>query len=143
MFAKNELVPFVNDLRKNVIGFDHLWDDLIHYPLSTLDSTFPKDNLIQLENTVIIEIALAGFSKEDISIERDNASLIVVGTKKEEEVDKDAHFIYKNIAQRSFKKRYTVGAEYGDIRARFKDGILSIHLEKEPEKETKQTVEIK
>ena len=141
MFTRNELVPFVQDLKKNVFGYDDLWDGLIHHPFD-LDTTFPKDNVIKLKNTVIVELALAGYAKEDITIERDGASLVVKGRKEVKEEDEDVHYVRKNIAQRSFTKSYTVGAEYKGIRARFKDGILSIHLEKSPEEENKKLVEI-
>jgi molecular chaperone IbpA len=139
MFLKHELVPFVNDMRKHVIGYDNLWDDLVH---RTFDEGYPKDNIMRLDNTVIIELALAGFTKDDIEIERDGASLVVRGSKGVTEDDEDVTYVRRNIAYRSFTKSYTVGAEYKDIRARFQDGILSIHLEKEAEQETKQLVEI-
>ena len=140
MFLRNEIVPFVNDMRKHVIGYDHLWDDLVHRTFD--DGNYPKDNLMRTDNTVIIELALAGFTKDDIEIERDGASLVVKGSKGFTEDDEEVTYVRRNIAYRSFTKSYTVGTEYQDIRARFKDGILSIHLEKQPEEETKQLVEI-
>lgn len=139
MFHRNDIVPFVNDIRKHVIGFEPLWEDLVH---RTFDDSYPKDNVIRADNTVIIELALAGFTKDDIEIERDGASLVVRGSKGFAEDEEDVTYVRRNIAYRSFTKSYTVGAEYVDIRARFKDGILSIHLEKQPEEETKQLIEI-
>ena len=141
VFKHHDLVPFVNDLRKNVIGFDPLWDNLVHRQFDW-DGNYPKDNIIRTDNTVIIELALAGFTKDDIEIERDGASLVVKGSKGFAEDDEDVTYVRRTIADRSFTKRYTVGTEYADIRARFKDGILSINLEKEPEKETKKLIEI-
>ena len=139
---KNTIVPFVNDIRKSVIGFDHLWDDLVHRePFSVTDS-FPKDNIMSVDNTVIIELALAGYKKEDISIERDGSSLKVSASKRDEEQIEEVKYIRKQIAQRAFTKSYTIAPEYKDVRARFQDGILSIHLEKEPAEETKKLVEI-
>lgn len=141
MFSRNELVPFVHDLRKHVIGFDPLWENLTHRSFD-FDTGYPKDNIINAENTVIIELALAGFTKDDIEIERDGASLVVKGSKGFAEDEEGVTYVRRNIAHRSFTKSYTVGTEYADIRARFKDGILSIHLEKQPEKETKQLIKI-
>lgn len=145
MFIKNDLVPFVHDLRKNVIGFDNLFDDLVHRPFESFtDGGFPKDNIIRVDNTVIIELALAGFEKEDITIERDGTRLKVTGNKFVEEVEDevDVTYIRRNIASRSFTKSYTVGTEYKDVHARFKNGILSIHLEKLPEEEKGKLIEI-
>jgi len=139
MFLNQELVPFVNDIKRHVIGYDNLWDDLIH---RKFDDTYPKDNIMRVDNTVIIELALAGFSKDEVEIERDGTSLVVRGSKEVKDEVKEVTYVRRGIAYRSFTKRYTVGTEYNNIRARFKDGILSIHLEKEPEEETKQLIEI-
>jgi molecular chaperone IbpA len=139
MLNKNQLVPFVDDLRKNIFGYDNLWDDLVHRTFD-VESHYPYDNVIRAENTVIIELALAGFTKDDIEIERDGASLVVKGSKGFAEDEEGVTYVRRNIAHRAFTKRYTIGSEYQDIRARFKDGILSIHLEREPKKETKKLI---
>ena len=138
-----DIVPFVHDLRKNVIGFDNLWDDLVHRPLGSFEVNYPKDNIIKADNTVIIELALAGFTKDDIEIERDGTSLVVKGSKGFADDEEGITYVRRNIAYRSFTKSYTISTEYKDIRARFKDGILSIHLERHPKAETKQIIEIK
>jgi molecular chaperone IbpA len=139
---KTDIVPFVNDIRKSVIGFDRLWDDLVHREPFKFDDSFPKDNVMSVDNTVIIELALAGYKKEDITIERDGSSLKVSASKRDEEEIEEVKYIRKQIAQRAFTKSYTIAPEYKDVRARFQDGILSIHLEREPSEETKKLVEI-
>lgn len=140
---QNDIVPFVNSIRKNVIGWDNLWDDLVHREFPNMETSFPKDNIIKLENTVIIELALAGYKKENISIEREGSHIVVSANKEDREDIDEANYLRKHIATRAFTKRYTVAQDYKDIRARFKDGILSIHLEREPKpEEVKHTIEI-
>lgn len=145
MFTRNEIVPFVGDLRKNLIGWDNLWDDLVHreFPY-TMETTFPKDNIIKKEDEVVIELALAGYNKENISIERNGNRLTVSARKDEKEQEEDVNYIRKHIATRAFTKHYTVATEYKEIDAEFTNGILSIRLEREPEQEeTKHLIEIK
>ena len=143
---RRDIVPFVKDMRDHMLGFDSLFDDLVERGdtfYNTNIATYPKDNVLKLENTIIIEIALAGFSKDDIIITREGGHLDVAGEMQGREELDEGRYVYKNIASRSFTKRYTVAPEYKDVRARFKDGILSIHLEREPKAEdTKQIIEI-
>lgn len=139
-----DIVPFVNDIKNQVIGFDSLWDDLMHPNFNFVDNKFPKDNLIVGDNTVIIELALAGFSKDEINIERDKGRLIVTGKQKQKDEETNMRYVHRNIAMRAFTKTYTVAPEYQDIDAQFIDGILSIHLEKQPDEEKqKELIEIK
>lgn len=145
MFIRNEVVPFVEDIKKNVIGWDNLWDDLVHreFPY-TMETSFPKDNIIKKDNEVVIELALAGYNKENISIERNGNRLTVTASKEDKEQEENVNYIRRHIATRAFTKHYTVATEYREIDAKFENGILSIHLEREPkEEETKQLIEIK
>lgn len=145
MFTRNDIVPLVDDIKKNVIGWDNLWDDLVHreFPY-TVETTFPKDNIIKKENEVVIELALAGYDKENISIERNGNRLTVSARKDQKEQEENVNYIRRHIATRAFTKHYTVATEYKDIDAEFRNGILAIRLEREPEqKETKHLIEIK
>lgn len=140
---RTELVPLVNEVRERALGFDKLWDDLERFKFNS-DATFPKENIIKGENTIIVELALAGYNKDQISIERDG-NLLTINGKAEEvnEDDFDMRYVRRNIAKRSFSRSFTVASEYADIRAKFENGLLSIHLEKQPEETNKKLIEIK
>ena len=145
MFIRNEIVPFVEDIKKNVIGWDNLWDDLVHreFPY-TMETSFPKDNIIKKDNEVVIQLALAGYDKENISIERNGNRLTVIAKKGEKEQEENVNYVRRHIATRAFTKHYTIATEYKEIDAEFTNGILSIRLEREPAKEeTKHLIEIK
>lgn len=144
MFINKDLVPFVNDIRTGVLGFDDMWDDLVHRPKAYLQGeSFPKDNVIHKgDNTLIIELALAGYNKEDITIEREGNFLTINGEKVVEKEDDGVSYVRKNIATRSFTKRYTVSSDYKDIKAEYNNGILRITLEREPKKESSKLIEI-
>jgi HSP20 family molecular chaperone IbpA len=137
-----DLVRFVNDIKPYTLGFDQLWDDLSHPSLATWDTSFPKDNVIKSDNSITIELALAGYDKDCIEIKRDGSRLTVSANKEEREEDKNVIFVRKHIASRSFTKSYTIAPEYKDSDAKFENGILSITLVKEPEEDTTHKIEI-
>ena len=136
-----DLVPFVNDMKRHLIGFDNFFDDIVHLPRFIED--YPKDNVINLGNTVVIELALAGFDKDDITITREGNELVVEGKKEKKEEIEEENYVRKNIASRAFTKRYTVAKDYKDVVAKFQNGILSISMERIPiEEDTKKLIDI-
>ena len=144
MFKHDDLVPFVNDIKKHVVGFDNLWDDLVHRTYDHSRETFPKDNMYIGENEVIIILALAGYDREDIKVERNNNILEISGASNQDNYYSEDYAVARNnIAFRSFTKRYTVAAEYKDIEADFTNGILKITLKREPKEAQTQLIEIK
>lgn len=121
------------------IGFDSFFN--------TLDSItgdvkgYPHYNIKKLDdNKWNIELALAGFSKEDIEIEVKDNIMNIRGELKEE----NNEFVYKGISSRKFSKSFTL-AEFTECEsAKMENGILSITLEKNiPEDKKPQKVKIK
>ena len=141
MKLSKEIVPFVNELKRDVIGFENLFTDLVHRT-DMWETNYPKDNVISYDNKVIIMLALAGFGKGDIAVTRDGASLMVTGSHEDAEEVDGATYLRRNIATRSFTKRYTISAEYKNVEAIFENGILRLTFEKEPVEDTTQVIEI-
>ena len=121
------------------IGFDSFFN--------TLDSItgdvkgYPHYNIKKLdENKWSIELALAGFSKDDIEIEVKDNMMTINGELKSE----DNEYVYKGISSRKFSKSFTL-AEFTECEsAKMENGILSITLEKNiPEDKKPQKVKIK
>ncbi len=121
------------------IGFDSFFN--------TLDSItgdvkgYPHYNIRKLDdNKWNIELALAGFSKDDIEIEVKDNIMNIRGELKEE----NNEFVYKGISSRKFSKSFTL-AEFTECEsAQMENGILSITLEKNiPEDKKPQKVKIK
>ena len=121
------------------IGFDSFFN--------TLDSItgdvkgYPHYNIRKLDdNKWNIELALAGFSKDDIEIEVKDNIMNIRGELKEE----NNEFVYKGISSRKFSRSFTL-AEFTECEsAQMENGILSITLEKNiPEDKKPQKVKIK
>ena len=123
------------DLQKvmgHTIGFDTIFDRLFDMDL-TRDSGYPPYNIRKInEAQYVIEIALAGFSKDDIEVELTEGTLTVRSKKLEEqtELDSEDSYVHKGIAKRSFLRCWTLSDDIFVKGADLKDGMLVINLEK-------------
>ena len=120
------------DLQKMMgfsVGFDSIFDRFFDMD-TTRDSGYPPYNIRKInEAQYVIEIALAGFSKDDIEVELTEGTL-AVRSKKEEETNGDDSFVHKGIAKRSFLRSWTLSDDIIVKGADLKDGMLIINLEK-------------
>ena len=112
--------------RTNGIGLDdylnRFWDE------STKEN-YPPYNLIQLNNHESkLEIALAGFKKDDLKVFTEFGKLHVEGKKEASETD--GTFVHKGLAQRSFKRVWTVSDDTKVGSVEFEDGLLTVELNK-------------
>jgi molecular chaperone IbpA len=121
------------------IGFDSFFNSLDSITGDV--KGYPHYNIKKLDdNKWSIELALAGFSKDDIEIEVKDSMMTINGELKSE----DNEYVYKGISSRKFSKSFTL-AEFTECEsAKMENGILSITLEKNiPEDKKPQKVKIK
>ena len=123
------------DLQKMMgfsVGFDSIFDRFFDMD-TTRDSGYPPYNIRKInEAQYVIEIALAGFSKDDIEVEVTEGTLTIRSKKLEEqtvEVSEDS-YVHKGIAKRSFLRCWTLSDDIFVKGADLKDGMLVINLEK-------------
>lgn len=112
-------------------------------------SSYPPYNIVKLsEDRFEVELAVAGFSKEDIEISVKNGILTVKGNKPLD-IDRDSkgrfvEYIHKGIAARTFTQTFALGEYVNVLNARHDNGILTINLERIlPEALKERTIEIK
>ena len=121
-FDRNKFIPYS-------IGFDNLFDRLFDMDLES-SSSYPPYNISKVDdNNYIIEMALAGFNKDDIEIELADSEL-TVRSKKREDSNKDVNLIHQGISHRSFNRKFTLSEEILVKNAEMKNGMLIIKLEK-------------
>ena len=123
------------------IGFDEMFKrlDKIH---SQPQGNYPPYNIVKLdEESFVIEIAAAGFSKKDFKIDLKEQSLRI-SAEKGDEVEKE--FLHQGIAGRKFERIFAL-AEHVKVKdATYSDGILAIKLLKEiPEAEKPIEIKVK
>ena len=114
-------------IRQNGIGMDDYLDRFFNAPPQT--SNYPPYNLIQLNNHESkLEIALAGFKKNEVKVYTEFGKLYVEGQK--EKTENVGEFVHKGLAQRSFQRVWTItdDTEVGSVS--FDDGLLTVDLNK-------------
>ena len=120
------LPELFDKITKNSIGMD---DYLNQFWDSTTTSNYPPYNLIQLNNHESkLEIALAGFKKDELQVYTEFGKLYVKGRK--EESEDDGTFVHKGLAQRSFERVWTVTDDTKVGSVKFEDGLLTVELKK-------------
>ena len=123
-----DFAPF----RRSSVGFDRLFDMIENNSLGQAQENYPPFDLIKKgENDYCIELAVAGFTPDEIDITAQQNVLLVSGRKAEESGEKGSDYIYRGIANRSFERRFAL-ADHIQVRgADLKDGLLSIELKRE------------
>ena len=121
-----DLPALMEKITKNSIGLDNYFDDFFRIQTP---SNYPPYNLIQLNNHESrLEVALAGFKKDEVKVYTEFGKLHVEGTK--EEPKDDAEYTHRGLAQRSFKRTWTLSEDCEVRQVVFADGLLSIELGK-------------
>lgn len=97
-------------------------------------SAFPKVNVLDNPTNYEIEIAVAGFDKDDVELELKDNTLFIKADKKEECTNEDEckKYLAREIAHRSFRRVINFPAEInsGDISAKYENGIISCTIGK-------------
>ena len=118
--------------RRSTVGFDRLFDMLENSTLGQAQENYPPFDLIKLgENDYRIELAVAGFKRDEIDITAQQNVLLVIGRKKEEADQGGNDYIYRGIATRSFERRFALADHIQVKGADMKDGLLAIELVRE------------
>ena len=120
------LFDHFNTLTPYAVGFDRLFDQLASN--SRITTSYPPYDIIKEdEYNFRIEMALAGFGKEDIEVE---VAENVLKIKSVKENDQDTKNVYKGISYRKFTREFTIADDIEVKDAKLEDGLLTIKLEK-------------
>ena len=118
-----DLIP----IQRFAVGFDQLFNDMDRM-MSTqqTNSTYPPYNIVRVDSdNFIIEIAVAGFSEDELDISVDQGQLIITGST----IDSDERtYLHKGIGTRNFTRTFRLDhfIEVGE--ASIRDGLLIVNL---------------
>jgi molecular chaperone IbpA len=117
-------------LYRSVVGFDRLADLLDSAASTESASGYPPYNIERTgENAYRVEIAVAGFRPEELSIEVKENLLTVQGRKTAN--DEPRKFLHRGLAERNFERRFQLADYVVVTEADLADGLLSIALKRE------------
>tara|TARA_B100000941_G_C28258690_1_gene425383 strand:+ start:157 stop:594 length:438 start_codon:yes stop_codon:yes gene_type:complete len=132
-----------NQLTPYAVGFDRVFDNLQRYVDNNVSSTgFPPYNIRKEgDYNYVIEMALAGFGKDDIEIEVVNNTLSVRSIKENDKVEDS---IYRGISFRKFNRKFTLADDVVVNDAKLENGMLTIVIERViPEEKKPRMISIK
>ena len=145
-FDRNMLTPYA-------VGFDRVFDQLQNYATNNMTSTgFPPYNIRKDgEYDFVIEIALAGLSKDDIEVEVADGVLTVRNTNREtgelhgeNEGVAEGTLLHRGISYRQFNRKWTLLDDIVVNEAKMENGMLNIKLERViPEEKKPRLIKIK
>ena len=115
-------------ISKNGIGMDDYLDRFFNSFETT--TNYPPYNLIHLNNVEsVLEIALAGFTKDEINVYTEYGKLTVEGNK-ETNQETGSQYVHQGLAQRSFNRTWSLSEDIEVREVLFKDGLLTVKLGK-------------
>ena len=139
----NALTIF-NQLRPHTIGYDNIFDHFNDmFESSELQTNYPPYDIIKNSDTKYdIQVALAGYSKNDIIVEVKDNTLSIKSVKKD--LDDKIEVLHKGIARRYFERHFTISDDVKVNGAELKNGLLVVSLERVvPEHKKPRTITIK
>ena len=137
-----------NSLRPFSVGFDSIFEEFERMLETTErnNSNYPPYNIHKLnDNHYKIEVALAGYSKDDIELELKDSTLTIRNKTKEKVINENGNgVIHKGISTRQFERSFTISEDMKVKNAELKNGLLNIDLERIiPEEKKPRLIDIK
>tara|TARA_B100001121_G_C18534031_1_gene547475 strand:- start:140 stop:622 length:483 start_codon:yes stop_codon:yes gene_type:complete len=148
-FMTSRDLSIFNSLRPFSIGFDDMFEQfesMLGSGNLAVQNNYPPYNIRKAgKDRYAIEVAVAGFNKDDVEIEYED-NILTIKTKDIKKTDKKdgEQIIHRGISQRSFARSFTIADDVKVNNASLKDGLLTISCEKIiPEVKKKKLIEIK
>lgn len=136
-----DLSPFY----RNSIGVDKLFDRLMgQIDAGGTTQNYPPYNIIKNgENTYLIQVAVAGFTQGEVTVDVKESELIITGEKDTSKATEVWEYTHQGISNRRFIRTFTLDNYVEVVSAESKDGILTVKLERRlPEAMKPKTIAI-
>lgn len=129
-------------LNRALIGFDRMFDEMEARFVNNVNTNYPPYNVIREDdNHYTIEIAVAGFKKNEIKVTIEDGTLSIEANK--ETVNEDSEsttYLHRGLASRAFTRSWSLAEHIKVKGAEIKDGILTVKLEREVPEELKAKI---
>jgi molecular chaperone IbpA len=118
-------------LNRALIGFDQLFDSFESRFANQLTTNYPPHNVVKTdEDTYVIEMAVAGFKKNEIAVEVEQDMLTIRGEATAPNETAQRMYLHRGLSSRDFERTFSL-AEHMIVKgAEIKDGILTITIER-------------
>lgn len=112
----------INNFLNRSIGWDNVLHDLVH----RTNSNFPPYNIVSREDGTEIQLALAGYSKEDISVSLQDRILTISSSRVDNNAD--VRYTHRGVAKRAFTTKFCLGQHHEVSDVSMRDGMLYISV---------------
>lgn len=143
---RSPLSSILQDGEKWMVGFDDIFNRLVEKWEDGFDGfhEYPASNIKKIDdNHFRIELAVAGFNRDDIKVELQDETLVVKGQTSKESKEEREGYLQRGIHARNFEQRFQLTEHDKVLDAVLKNGILEIDVKRElpqPKKHTAITV---
>jgi len=129
-------------LNRALIGFDRMFDEMEARFVNNVNTNYPPYNVIrESDNLYTIEVAVAGFKKDEIKVTIEDGTLSIEANKEIVEDDESATtYLHRGLASRAFTRSWNLAEHIKVKGAEIKDGILTVKLEREVPEELKPKI---
>jgi len=130
-------------LNRALVGFDRLFDTFEARFANQLNNNYPPYNVIRIDdNSYSIELAVAGFKKEEIEVEIAQRILSIRGERHREDVSTQ-QYLHRGLSARNFERTFQLAEDIVIKGAILQDGILRVDLERiVPEEKKPKLIDI-
>jgi HSP20 family protein len=144
---RNNIAPRSMSRSEFLTPFDRIFDDMLDnmFPLLSKDlggdffvkGSYPKVNVINHNDSVVIEAAIPGMSRDDVSIEVSEGILTIKGSKNQSSEVADQQYIKREIKKSSFRRSFRLGDSLDEtgVSAAYNNGLLTLTVAKKLPKE--------
>lgn len=133
------------DLDKFFVGFDEQFNRIakMHDDMTKNIPNYPPYNIKKTgDSTYVIEMAVAGFAKQDIEIELADGKMVIKGNVADDA--ENDNFLFKGIASRNFTRTFALEDQVEVKDAEMINGMLKVFLERIiPEHKKPKKIEVK
>lgn len=147
-----EFPSTLKEAEKLFADYNSVWLDLDRafeafdrtFPVGIRNTTFPPHDVVKTETGYDVSIAVAGFCKEDLSVEIDKDNVITISGKKEQK--NDNQYLFKGIATRQFVRKWQLPSDDEVVDVHLTNGLLVIKIKRNdplPVEESVKRLEIK
>ena len=124
-YQSDNVEKFLRDVDRYSIGMDEWFHRM--GSLHQTESNYPPYNLVKEDSiTFRLEVALAGFKKEEIIVTTESGKLFVEGQTEKEDVE----YVHQGLAKRAFTRSWTLSDDVEVRNVVFEDGLLTIELKR-------------
>lgn len=117
-------------LQRVAFGFDDIFNDIGRNFANSVANTYPPYNIIRTDEThYAIEVAVAGFKEDEITVDLKDGILSIIGEVKTRLTNSSEQYLFRGISGRHFSRTFTLAEKIEVLDAVVKNGILKITLE--------------